>query len=77
VDIAYLYELGQGGEASWQTVLGVEEPPDRVMANTLVKVAASAGLMEPPLIVRFLPDEPSHRAGLNGLGLEPFYRRPR
>ncbi len=79
VDEAYLYELDQLGLSSpqMQIVLGLNEPLDPVLAKTLTDVAVQAGAPAEGFVVRFLPDEPSHQAGIENLGLGPFYLRPR
>jgi len=78
VDEAYLYELlrPRSGEPP-QVILALDEPADGPLAATLTEVATEAGAEATTFRVRFLPDEPSHRAGIAGLGMGPFYRRPR
>lgn len=77
VDLAYLYtverDVGTSGEA---LVLAIDEAADPELARQLTIVARTAGAAE-SFLVRFLPDEPSHHAAVSGMGLEPFYRRPR
>ena len=72
---AYMYELLRG-EAPPQMVLGLEVPTDPCLAATLREVAERAGAAPASLVVRFLPDEPSHAQGVTGMGLQPFYERP-
>lgn len=75
VQTAYLYELQLA--SCVHLVLAVDEPVDPSLAQTLTQVATGAGVPPEVFLVRFLPDEPSHRAGIAGLGLGPFYRRPK
>lgn len=77
VDEAYLYELTRGDASEASVILGLNEPADKALADRLWAVAAQAGANGSTFAVRFLPDEPSHRVGVERLGLEPFYRRPR
>jgi hypothetical protein len=72
---AFLYELLRGEEPP-QMVLELEVSTDSGLAATLRSVAEQAGAAPGALIVRFLPDEPSHAQGVVGMGLEPFYQRP-
>jgi hypothetical protein len=72
---AFLYELLRG-EAPPQVVLGLETSTDPSLAAALREVAEQAGAPVGSLVVRFLPDEPSHAQGVTGMGLEPFYERP-
>lgn len=72
---AFMYELLRG-EAPPQMVLGLEVPTDPRLAARLREVAEGAGAVPGSLVVRFLPDEPSHAQGVTGMGLEPFYERP-
>lgn len=76
VDEAYLYELTRGEARVPQVVLGLNEASDPALADTLKAVAVQAGAHAGTFIVRFLPEEPSHRAGIDGIELAPFYRRP-
>ncbi|GLQ91614.1 SseB family protein [Dyella acidisoli] len=76
VDQAFLYELTRGKERRTEIVLGLNEPTDRRLADTLKTIATQAGLDTASFIVRFLPDEPSHREGLAQAGMTPFYQRP-
>jgi SseB protein. len=78
VDEAFLYELlcPRSGEPP-QVILALDEPKDPPLAAMLTEVAIEAGAAATAFRVRFLPDEPSHRAGIAGLGMGPFYRRPR
>lgn len=77
VDEAYLYELDRMGTSSpqMQIVLGLNEPVDLTLVGALTAVALQAGAPAEAFVVRFLPDEPSHRAGIERLSLSPFYRR--
>jgi len=75
VDDAYLYELTRG-DASPVVILGLNLSCDPDLAKTLTAVAVEAGANPEAFVVRFLPDEASHRAGIEGIKLEPFYRRP-
>jgi hypothetical protein len=75
VDEAYLYELTRG-DASPVVVLGLNDVSDPDLARTLAAVAVAAGANSEAFVVRFLPDEASHRAGIEGIKLQPFYRRP-
>jgi hypothetical protein len=77
VNIAYLYTVERGlGTQGEVLVLAVDEKADSELARQLTVVARSAGAAE-SFLVRFLPDEPTHHAAVSGMGLEPFYRRPR
>ncbi|MBE1161562.1 hypothetical protein [Dyella acidiphila] len=76
VDQAFLYELTRGKRLRTEIVLGLNEPADRALADTLKAIAVKAGADATSIIVRFLPDEPSHREGLKQAGLPPFYQRP-
>lgn len=76
VDQAFLYELTRGKEPHTEIVLGLNEPADRLLADTLKTIAIEAGIDAATFIVRFLPDEPSHREGVAQAGLTPFYQRP-
>jgi len=75
VDDAYLYELTRG-DASPTVTLGLNLSWDQELATTLKSVAVEAGANPDAFVVRFLPEEGSHRAGIAGINLEPFYRRP-
>ena len=78
VQTAYLHELQLPAPAACvHLVLAVDEPADPTLAVTMTQVASGAGSSPEGFLVRFLPDEPSHRAGIAGLGLRPFYRRPK
>lgn len=72
---AFMYELLRG-DAPPQMVLGLEVPTDPRLAANLREVAERAGAAPGSLVVRFLPDEPSHAQGVTGMGLLPFYERP-
>jgi len=76
VNRAFLYELLRGGSSSAEIVLGLDEPTDIALADTLTVVAIQAGVDPAHFIVRFLPDEPSHREGVLRGGITPFYHRP-
>lgn len=76
VDQAFLYELTRGTEPSTKIVLGLNEPYDQGLADTLRSIAIHAGVDATSFIVRFLPDEPSHLEGLKQAGFTPFYQRP-
>lgn len=70
---AYIYELRRG-EAPPIVVLGLDASWDPELAEKLTEVAVDAGVNPSTFVVRFLPDESSHRAGLIALGLPPFYQ---
>ena len=72
---AYLYELTRGS-APPVTVLGLNHELDLGLAERLKAIAVEAGADRHNLEVRFLRDEPSHRAGITGIKLAPFYSRP-
>lgn len=76
VDQAFLYELTRGTERRTDVVLGLNEPADLALADTLKAIAIQAGVETTSFMVRFLPDEPSHREGLEAAGITPFYQRP-
>ena len=76
VDEAFLYELTRGESPRIEIVLGLSEPADQTLADTLTTIAVRAGADATSFIVRFLPDEPSHREGIALARLTPFYRRP-
>jgi hypothetical protein len=76
VDQAFLYELTRGKPRRTEIVLGLNEPADTELADTLIAMAVQAGVEATSFIVRFLPDEPSHREGLAQAGFTPFYQRP-
>jgi hypothetical protein len=76
VDQAFMYELTRGKEPRTEIVLGLNEPTDQKLADTLMDIAVRAGVEATSFIVRFLPDEPSHREGLAQAGITPFYQRP-
>ena len=75
VNEAYLYELTRG-EALPVVVLGLNDVSDPDLARTPTAVAVAAGANFEAFVVRFLSDEASHRAGIDGIKLDPFYRRP-
>ncbi|OZB58043.1 MAG: hypothetical protein B7X33_03525 [Lysobacterales bacterium 13-68-4] len=77
IDRAFLYELLRGDEPQADIVLGLDEPADTALADSLIAVAIQAGVDPAHFIVRFLPDEPSHREGILRGGITPFYQRPR
>jgi len=77
VDVAYLYRMRRLRTTQPpQVVLAIEESADPALASMLTEIAVQAGAPMAEFVVRFLPDEPSHRAGIDALRLEPFYRRP-
>lgn len=76
VDQAFLYEVTRGQSPQAKIVLALNEPADKALADTLLVIAHHAGAAKESFIVRFLPDEPSHREGVALAGLEPFYMRP-
>ncbi len=76
VDRAFLYELLRGSEPQADIVLALDEPADTALADALTAVAIQAGVDAARFIVRFLPDEPSHREGVLRGGITPFYQRP-
>ncbi|RDS83602.1 hypothetical protein DWU98_04515 [Dyella monticola] len=76
VDQAFLYELTRGKEPRTEIVLGLNEPADTALADALMAIVTQAGVEAASFIIRFLPDEPSHREGLAQAGLTPFYQRP-
>ncbi|MFC4761757.1 SseB family protein [Dyella koreensis] len=76
VDLAFLYELTRGHVRRSEIVLGLDEPADVVLADTLTTIAIQAGVDAARFIVRFLPDESSHREGIVRGGIRPFYQRP-
>lgn len=73
---AYLYELTRG-ESSPVLVLGLNLKVDVDLANKLTAIAEQAGATRDGFAVRFLPEEPSHLAGVEGLKLAPFFWRER
>ena len=75
VDEAYLYEVTQGKAVSL-VVLGLDSATAPELAGTLTDIAVKAGADSGRFVVRFLPVEHSHRAGIEAIGLDPFYRRP-
>ena len=75
VDQAFLYELTRGQKPRTEIVLGLNEPADEALADELIAIAIKAGVDPNSFIVRFLPDEPSHREGIALAGLTPFYQR--
>lgn len=76
VDQAFLYELTRGKRSRTEIVLGLNEPADRALGDTLKAIAVQTGIGAAAFIVRFLPDEPSHQEGIARAGLTPFYQRP-
>lgn len=75
VDKAYMYELTRGA-SSPVVVLGLDQGLDLDLARRLAKIAVEAGADPDTFEVRFLTEEPSHRAGVKGINLVPFYQRP-
>ncbi|MBE1163031.1 SseB family protein [Dyella acidiphila] len=76
VDQAFLYELTRGKKRCTEIVLGINEPADQGLADALRAIAVEAGVTPATFLVRFLPDEPSHREGIALAKLMPFYQRP-
>jgi hypothetical protein len=76
VDEAYLYELTRGAAAP-VVVLGLNHGLDLDLARKLAAIAVEAGADPDAFEVRFLPEEPSHRAGIKEIELVPFYLRSR
>lgn len=76
VDEAYLYELTRGAAAP-VVVLGLNHGLDLDLARKLAAIAVEAGADPDAFEVRFLTEEPSHRAGIKGIELVPFYLRSR
>lgn len=76
VDQAFLYELTRGEQPRTEIILGINEPADQKLGDTLKAIAIKAGVDAASFRVRFLPDEPSHREGIAVAGLTPFYQRP-
>ncbi|MBB6186669.1 SseB family protein [Rhodanobacter sp. MP7CTX1] len=77
IDEAYMYELHHPNrDVPPQIVLAVNAAHEAVLEDALIRIACDAGLTSNMFQVCFLPQEPSHRAGISGLQLEPFYRRP-
>lgn len=79
VDEAYLYEVTRMRSQLHPRkliVLGLNEPLDLDLAKTLSAVAIEAGAPTDAFVVRFLPEEPSHQAGIAGVQLQPFWKRP-
>lgn len=76
VNEAYLYELTRGAAAP-AVVLGLNHGLDLDLARKLAAIAVEAGADPDTFEVRFLTEEPSHRAGIKGINLMPFYLRSR
>lgn len=76
VNQAFLYELTRGAKPRTEIVLAINEAADTLLADTLSVIATRAGADAASFLVRFLPDEPSHREGLAKAGITPFYQRP-
>lgn len=79
VDEAYMYEVTRMRSSlrpGKLVVLGLNEPLDLELAKTLTAVAVQAGAPRDEFVVRFIPEEPSHRAGIAGIQLQPFWKRP-
>lgn len=76
VDEAYLYELTRGPAAP-VIVLGLNHCLDLHLAGKLAAIAVEAGVDPDRFEVRFLTEEPSHRAGVKSINLVPFYLRSR
>ncbi|MBT2118913.1 hypothetical protein KK141_11180 [Dyella sp. LX-66] len=77
VDRAFLYELLRGSEPRAYIVLGLDEPADPALADTLTAVAIQAGVDPARFMVRFLPEESAHHEGVVRGGITPFYQRPK
>lgn len=75
VDEAYLYELTRGPSPP-VVVLGLNHCLHLGLSRKLAAIAAEAGADPDTFEVRFITEEPSHRAGIKGINLAPFYRRP-
>jgi hypothetical protein len=75
-DEAYLYELTRGATAP-VVVLGLNHGLDLGLARKLAAIAVEAGADPDTFEVRFLTEEPSHRAGIKRINLVPFYLRSR
>ncbi len=75
VDEAYLYELTRGTSPP-VVVLGLKHDLDLDLAKSLKALAVRAGADQHRFEVRFVGDEPSHRAGIASINLVPFYSRP-
>ena len=76
VNEAFLYELIRGEEPRAEVVLGLDVSADQALADTLIEIATNAGADVASFIVRFLPEEASHREGIALAGITPFYQRP-
>ena len=76
VNEAFLYELIRGEEPRAEVVLGLDMSADQAQADTLTEIAINAGADAASFIVRFLPEEASHREGIALAGITPFYQRP-
>lgn len=77
VDTAYLYTVDRPDAATGETlVLALDEHADPDLAWQLTGVARRAGASD-SFLVRFLADEPTHRAAIRGMNLTAFYQRPR
>lgn len=70
---AYLYRLDRNDDSGEQMVLGLVHPANAVLRASAIACAQHAGWPVP--LVRFLPDEPSHTAGVASMSLVPFYDR--
>ncbi|KJV34784.1 hypothetical protein VI08_09360 [Luteibacter yeojuensis] len=69
---AYLYALDRSDGQGECVVLAVDQPASPELLRVLQDAAIEAGAPRSTLI-RFLPDEPSHRAGVDSMALRPFY----
>lgn len=76
IDEAYMYELTRGAAAS-AVILGLNHGLDLDRARKLAAIAVEAGADPDTFEVRFLAEEPSHRAGIRSIDLVPFYLRSR
>lgn len=75
IDTAYLYCLTRPEvQPDEVLVLGVDTPADPRLAARLAEAARRAGAAD-SFLIRFLPDEPSHRAAVDGMPIKPFFRR--
>jgi len=70
---AYLYRLDRNDGSGEQIVLGLVHPADPELRAMALERARRAGW--PLVLVRFLPAEPSHAAGVASKSLVPFYER--
>ena len=71
---AYLYRLDRNDGSGEQTVLALTHPPSALLRTSAIACALQAGA--PVVLVRFLPVEPSHVAGIASMSLAAFYAAP-